>query len=128
MLSLFSFIQRHAGDGTRYGDAARYVNSRDDFPEGADYTAIEDYLRENDADPDVREVFRAINRGPYSDYRANLTRLHEALDIQSDVFEMAGCHHYDGALRSDFKRRPELLLLAAIARGLFDIADAIREN
>lgn len=48
------------------------------------------------------------------------------LDILRDVFDRCDCYRDDGRTREQFRQRPELHLMAVIASGLFEIADAIR--
>lgn len=48
------------------------------------------------------------------------------LDILRDVYDRCDCYHDDGRTREQFRQRPELHLMAVIASGLFEIADAIR--
>ena len=50
------------------------------------------------------------------------------LDILRDVYDRCDCYHDDGRTREHFKQRPELHLMAVIASGLFEIADAIRST
>ena len=50
------------------------------------------------------------------------------LRILRDVFERCDCYHDDGRTREQFRQRPELHLMAVIANGLFEIADAIRSS
>ena len=64
------------------------------------------------------------NESRKKDQAAN--RAANYLDILRDVYDRCDCYHDDGELRDQFKRRPELYLLAIIAGGLYEIADAIR--
>lgn len=50
------------------------------------------------------------------------------LDILSDIYDRCDCYHDDGRTRENFRQRPELHLMAVIASGLFEIADAIRST
>lgn len=50
------------------------------------------------------------------------------LDILRDVFDRCDCYYDDGRTREQFRQRPELHLMAVIASGLFEIADAIRST
>lgn len=50
------------------------------------------------------------------------------LDILRDVYDRCDCYHDDGRTREQFRQRPELHLMAVIASGLFEIADAIRSK
>ena len=55
-------------------------------------------------------------------------RFEAARDLHSKVFDICDCCHDDGRLREQFRQRPELFLLSAIASGLYEVADAIRER
>lgn len=50
------------------------------------------------------------------------------LDILREVYDRCDCYHDDGRTREHFRQRPELHLMAVIASGLFEIADAIRST
>ena len=50
------------------------------------------------------------------------------LDILGNVYDRCNCYHDDGRTRENFRQRPELHLMAVIASGLFEIADAIRST
>ncbi len=76
----------------------------------------------------LQEVFDRVYKGEYSEYKKHQRRLQKALDTQYEVFDRLNCTHDDGEIRSQFKQRPELALLALIANGLFEVADAIREK
>lgn len=131
MLSFFGFIKRYESDNSRFGDAARYVTGLGALPEVADfgvcYNKIADDLRDLGAAQEIRKTVHDLYFGPYRDYLANMRRIREARDILDKALDLSGCTYNDGAIRSDYKRRPDLLLLAAIARGLFDVSDAIRD-
>ena len=130
MLSLFSFIQRYTKDDTSFGDAARYVMSRRDFPQGPNvsYSDVMQYMNKAGADPHLRESIVKIWCGPYRTHLHDMKRIREAADMQNEIFDRTDCYHDDGRTREQFRQRPELLLLATIAKGLFDIADAIRNK
>lgn len=51
-----------------------------------------------------------------------------ASGILKEVFDHAECYKENGDLHDQFRQRPDLYLLAVIASGLFEIADAIRET
>ncbi len=130
MLSLFSFIQRYTKEDTSFGDAARYVMRRRDFPQGPNvsYSDVMQYMNKAGADPEIRETIADIYRGPYRSHLRDMKRIREAADMQCEIFDRTDCYHDDGRTREQFRQRPELLLLATIAKGLFDIADAIRST
>ena len=130
MLSLFSFIQRYAKEDTSFGDAARYVMRRRDFPQGPNvsYSDVMQYMNKAGADPELRETIANIWRGPYRSHLHDMKRIREAADMQHEIFDRTDCYRDNGDLRREFMQRPELLLLATIAKGLFDIADAIRAS
>lgn len=55
-------------------------------------------------------------------------RFEATRELWSEVFDFCDCCHDDGRLREQFRQRPELFLLSAIASGLYEVADAIRER
>ena len=71
-------------------------------------------------------LFAYQNESRKKDQAAN--RAANYLDILRDVFDRCDCYHDDGRTREQFRQRPELHLMAVIASGLFEIADAIRST
>ena len=106
---------------------AQYIRNDEHFPDRG-YYVLQDYLRSTGASDELLDAFEYAYNGPYRKYLRDCQRVADGLQIRHEVYERCDCYHDEGGTREEFKRRPELALLAVIAKGLFDIADAIRER
>lgn len=127
MLSFKQFFLRRSirGKNGWLEALARYIRGDRNFPDRG-YYVMQDYLNNNGADDELLDAFEYAYNGPYTKYLRNSKRIEAGELIRHDVFELCGCCDDDESTREEFVRRPDLALLAVIAGGLFDIADAIR--
>lgn len=116
------FITQYINDNSANGDLARYVSRQENFPR--DYGAIRKRL-EGTA---YLDTFERVYSGEYMTVLRDYRRVREALKIRDTVFYKTHCFKDEKALRYALRRRVEIALLSTIAKGLFDIADAIREH
>lgn len=127
-MSFYSFVMRYLKQNDSFGDLARYIEGQEHFPKGGNYQDIVNHLHINGASESLLEAFDMIYDGPYTRYMRDVRRVQDALVIRNNVYYRDNCIHDDGRIRDAYKQRPEITLLAVIAKGLFDIADAIREK
>ena len=101
-------IPMKSGDGAAICDAVRKEYPDNEELRALGLTLWESFRDKQEADARAESRIKAANM------------------IRTKVFDYADCYHDEGELREQFKRRPELYLLAIIAGGLYEIADAIR--
>ena len=128
MLSFYGFMMHHTQDQDYIGALARYMSGKSYFVRSASYDDNLEQLQMMGASKFLIDSFGRAYDGPYTEYIKNQQRVELGLDLRNEIFDRTNCTHDDGEIRSQFRQRPELALLALIARGLFEIADAIRSS
>ena len=126
MLSFYGYMMKYTNSEDSTGALARYMSRQCDFVRSSSYDDNLDQLHRCGASEFLLETFDRVYEAHYMEYLKDQRRISEGLAIQYEIFDRTNCTHDAGEIRSQFKQRPELALLALIAKGLFEIADAIR--
>ena len=125
-MKLYTFIK--SSEDSDAGKLSKIIDKYEDFPKTGNRYDMEQYLRWRGEPEKVIELLDRIYDGPYKRHLIEERRAHEALRIRDEIFDLTDCFRDCGDLRPAFKQRPELMLLAAIAGGLYEIADAIKKQ